>query len=80
MKTESDFMVNLLLEFKRRNITALPIHDGVVVTASKTSEAKQLMLNFFEQEIGVTAEVTIETEASGIWREKRMLCVSLSSA
>lgn len=48
MRQESDIMVRVLLDLIKQGITALPIHDGILVAESHGVVAKQAMLDAFE--------------------------------
>lgn len=60
MFTESEVMMALVLDLLHRRITALPIHDAVVIPASKKDEASVLMAALFEKVTGVPAIVGID--------------------
>lgn len=49
---ESQILVRLLLKLKRRNITALPIHDCVIVAQSKAEEVRRVMKDVFKEYTG----------------------------
>jgi hypothetical protein len=55
---ESKIMVGVLLIMKARGITALPIHDALMVPASAAATAKEAMLSVFRQVAGVEGIVT----------------------
>ena len=48
LRKESDILVDVLLTLKARGITALPIHDAVVVRDDQSDKAKAVMLKVFE--------------------------------
>ena len=60
MRDESDVMVELLLELKKQNIVALPIHDGVLVADGVHEQAIEIMRAVFEECVGVAGVVNIE--------------------
>jgi len=60
MRQESDILVSVLLALKDRNITALPVHDAVLVSAKHEAQAKDIMVRVFEGHVGLTPEVTAE--------------------
>lgn len=55
---ESQIMVEVLLIMKVRAITALPIHDALMVPASAAAMAKEVMLSVFKRVAGVEGIVT----------------------
>ncbi|SFP14617.1 hypothetical protein SAMN03159463_03682 [Mesorhizobium sp. NFR06] len=55
---ESQIMVGVLLIMKARGITALPIHDALMVPASAAATAKEVMLSVFRRVAGVEGTVT----------------------
>lgn len=60
MRLESDILVGVLLALKDRNITALPIHDAVLVNGNHEAEAKDVMIRVFQEKLGLTPEVSVE--------------------
>lgn len=60
MRKESDVMIELLLELKMQNITALPIYDGVLVAEEVHEQVIEIMKTVFEDCVGVSAVVNIE--------------------
>jgi hypothetical protein len=56
---EADIMVALLLALRDRSITALPIHDCVLVPVSRTEETKAVMLSTFKEMTGIEAVVNV---------------------
>ena len=60
MRKEADILVSVLLALKDRNITALPIHDAVLVNGNYTKEARKIMIRVFKEQVGLTPEVSIE--------------------
>lgn len=55
---ESQIMVELLLIMKAKRITALPIHDALMVPESAAATAKDAMLSVFQRTTGVEGIVT----------------------
>ncbi|AGB43210.1 hypothetical protein Mesau_00724 [Mesorhizobium australicum WSM2073] len=55
---ESQIMVEVLRIMKARGITALPIHDAVMVPASAAATAREVMLSVFRRMTGVEGIVT----------------------
>jgi hypothetical protein len=64
---EADIMVALLLALRDQGITALPIHDCVLVPVSRRDEAKSLMLCTFKEMTGIEGlvEVTLPRHQGG---------------
>ena len=58
---ESEILVEVLRILNAHGITALPIHDAILVPASATSRAKQVMLYTFKVKTRIDGEVTILT-------------------
>ena len=56
---ESQILVDLLLRLKARSIVALPIHDAVLVAASRVNETRQLMLKVFRDHTGIEGLVSV---------------------
>ena len=50
---ESEILVDVLLELKKRDIIGLPIHDAVVVAAFKRGEVRDIMLSVFHHHTGI---------------------------
>ncbi|TGV29079.1 hypothetical protein EN785_37740, partial [Mesorhizobium sp. M8A.F.Ca.ET.142.01.1.1] len=50
---ESQIMVEVLLIMKASGITALPIHDALMVPASAAATAREVMLSVFKRVAGV---------------------------
>jgi hypothetical protein len=59
MFTESQIMVSALLRMKEMNITALPVHDAVIVAGSTAAAAEAFMLDVFHQHTGVQGSVSL---------------------
>ena len=57
---ESNILVDVLLALRGTGIVALPIHDAVMVPASKVSITKEIMLDVFTAHAHVQGIVTIE--------------------
>lgn len=60
MFIESQIMVQTLLSLMDRGIVGLPIHDGLLVAQGNEEAAKEIMLRAFQDNTGITGEVTIE--------------------
>ncbi|AGI65868.1 hypothetical protein OAN307_c00950 [Octadecabacter antarcticus 307] len=58
-RKESDILVDVLLTLKTQRITALPIHDAVVVRDDQSEKAKAVMLKVFKEHTGITPDVTL---------------------
>jgi hypothetical protein len=50
---ESQIIVDVLLALRQSNIVGLPIHDAVMVPASKTGEVRDIMLSIFHYHTGI---------------------------
>jgi hypothetical protein len=50
---ESEILVDVLLELKQSNIVGLPIHDAVMVPASRRGEVRDIMLSVFHHHTGI---------------------------
>ncbi|MFM0662695.1 hypothetical protein [Paraburkholderia sediminicola] len=59
MFTESQIMVAALLRMKEAGITALPVHDAVIVAESSAAAAEAIMLDVFHQCTGVQGSVSL---------------------
>ncbi|TGQ36515.1 hypothetical protein [Mesorhizobium sp. M00.F.Ca.ET.216.01.1.1] len=57
---ESSILVDVLLELRAKGVVALPIHDAVMVPASKVSMTKEVMLRVFDAHAHVQGTVTVE--------------------
>lgn len=64
MRKESDVLVDALLDLVERGITALPVHDALIVPASRQEEASRAMLAAFERLVGVPGLVAPEALAN----------------
>ena len=62
---ESQIMVRLLLALRRRDITALPVHDAVAVLRSRAEEVRQIMVDQFKAATGVDVLVTEDDLTAG---------------
>jgi hypothetical protein len=58
-RKESDILVDVLLTLKTQGITALPIHDAVVVRDDKSEIAKTIMQKVFKEHTGIIPDVTL---------------------
>lgn len=61
MRQESDILVSVLLSLKAKGIVALPIHDAILVRADHGYEARQVMIELFEQHTKLSPEVSMES-------------------
>jgi hypothetical protein len=59
MFTESQIMVSALLRMKELCITALPVHDAVIVADSNAAAAEAIMLDAFHHHTGVHGSVSL---------------------
>lgn len=59
---ESTILVAALLRLKRAGITALPVHDCVIVPRSKKSEAMMIMEEVTREVVGSIIPITVEEE------------------
>lgn len=57
---ESSTLVDVLLDLRAKGIVALPIHDAVMVPASKVSITEEVMLRVFNAHAHVQGTVTVE--------------------
>ncbi|ERP87259.1 hypothetical protein Q669_10870 [Labrenzia sp. C1B10] len=63
---ESNILVDVLLELKELGVTALPIHDAILVPRSKVATARSTMLEAFRRHTGIEGVVSVaEGEALG---------------
>lgn len=58
-RKESDILVDVLLTLKAQGITALPIHDAVVVRHDKSDKAEAVMKKVFKEHTGITPDVSL---------------------
>lgn len=59
-RIESDIMVQTLLTLNAKGVTALPVHDAVLVRRDQASETIAVMRQVFEAHIGIPASVRIK--------------------
>ena len=59
-RIESDIIVDVLLALKSLGVTALPIHDAILVGRSKSEPARATMLEVFKRHTGHQGVVTVE--------------------
>lgn len=57
---ESEILVDTLLQLKKMNIVALPIHDALIVPLSSQDQVREVMLSTFKHHTGIDGLVTIE--------------------
>ncbi len=63
---ESTIMVALLIALKEAGLpAALPIHDAVIVPASWTATARNLMEKTFKEHTGIAARISVESWKDG---------------
>lgn len=60
MFLESEILIDVLLELNQKSITALPIHDCVLVKESDAEVTKEVMLRIFNEHTDVVSSVDIE--------------------
>ena len=58
-RKESDILVDVLITLKAQEITALPIHDAVVVRDDQSDKARVVMQKVFKEHTGITPDVTL---------------------
>lgn len=56
---ESEIIVASILECIERNITALQVHDGLVVSHTKAKQATEIMMSQFEAQTGQTTIIPV---------------------
>jgi hypothetical protein len=61
---ESQIMVELLMDLKNKNITALPIHDAVCVAVSQAEVTRAAMVEVFRSATGI--DVKVNDEGGGL--------------
>jgi hypothetical protein len=66
--TESQVMVEVLLKLRQDNITALPVHDAVVVPISALGKAESVMRSVFANNVGAEASLTSKTRTCSTTR------------
>ena len=59
-RLESDIMVRILLLLKGKGVTALPIHDGLMVPASRAEQARAVMAQVSQEKLGFAIPVASE--------------------
>jgi hypothetical protein len=59
-RLESDIMVRILLLLKAKGVTTLPIHDGLMVPASRAEEARAVMAQVSQEKLGFAIPVASE--------------------
>ncbi|MFZ7090817.1 hypothetical protein [Primorskyibacter sp. 2E233] len=59
MRKEADILVDVLLALKDRNITALPVHDAVLVNGNHDQDAQEVMIQVFRKHTGLVPDVSI---------------------
>jgi hypothetical protein len=59
-RIDSDIMVEILLTLNTTGITALPVHDSLVVRHDRAAEVRAVMEHVFERHTGVPAVVRIK--------------------
>ncbi len=60
MFTESEVLIDALLELESREIAALPIHDAVIVPEDLHEEAAEVLAEVFRRHTGQLGEVSVE--------------------
>ena len=60
MRKESDILIDVLLALKKQQITALPIHDAVLVRHDNAQQAREVMVRVFQGHTGLVPEVSVE--------------------
>ncbi len=58
MNQESNILIKVLQELRTLNVVALPIHDAVLVPASKADVAEEVMIDVFRHSTGLTPSIT----------------------
>lgn len=61
MGLESNIMVKVLLLLIEEDITALPIHDAVLVPVSHQDRAKEVMREVHKEVSGIDPVITLRT-------------------
>jgi hypothetical protein len=57
---ESSILIALLLRLNEGGITALPIHDAVIVAEQDEEETERIMLEVFNEHTGIDGQVSID--------------------
>lgn len=60
MRVESDILVQVFLALMDKGITALPVHDAILVNANYEDEAKGVMVEIFRKRTGLLPDVSTE--------------------
>lgn len=60
-RKESDALIEAMKDLQARGVVALPIHDAVAVSLPHAGVAKRVMEEMFEQVVGVTGVVAVQT-------------------
>ena len=60
MFTESRIMVAILLKLIKQEITALPMHDGLMVAASTMDQVKRVMGDVADEVVGFRLPVSVK--------------------
>ncbi|MBD9454050.1 hypothetical protein IB244_21295 [Rhizobium sp. RHZ02] len=62
---ESQIMVDILLRLRSQGMTALPIHDAILVAGSNADAARQVMADVFLDHVGLPGLVDVSSTPSG---------------
>jgi len=60
MFLESEVLVAVLLDLIEKDVTALPIHDAILVSCENAGAAEQTMLGIFKDKTGVEGKVSMK--------------------
>ena len=60
MRLESDILVQVLLKLIAQDITALPVHDALLVNANFEEQAREVMVEVFREKTGLLPEISTE--------------------
>lgn len=60
MFLESEILIDVLLELNEKGITALPVHDCVLIKESDAEVTKEVMLRIFNEHTAVVGSVDVE--------------------
>lgn len=66
MYRESEILIDVLLALAEQGITALPVHDAIIVADHAESEARRVMLEVFKAHTGLTGKVDQEQAKSDV--------------
>ena len=58
-RKEADILVDVLTALKAKGVVALPIHDAVLVMDEHQEVARKVMIEVFEEHMGLTPQVTL---------------------